>query len=60
MEEKNHLKQDSGSKKDSEYFRLDRQIVRDFFLSIESGREERELTEQTGRNKDQEVKEDKS
>ncbi len=59
VEEKNHSKQDSGSEKDSEYFRLDRQIVHDFFLSVDSGKEAEGLTEQEVSYKKSEVKEEK-
>lgn len=59
VEEKNHSQQDSGSKEDSEYFRLDRQIVHDFFLSVDSGKKAEGLTEREVSYKKNEVKEEK-
>ncbi len=60
VEEKDHSQQDSGRKKDLEYFRLDRQKVSDFFLSIDGGAYEQRLTDKTEKLEDKEVKEDKS
>ncbi len=59
LEEKDHSQQDSGRKKGLEYFRLDRQKVNDFFLSIESDKDVGTLKQATKKNK-KEVKEDKS
>lgn len=60
MEEKGQSRQDSGRKKDSEYFRLDRQKVSDFFLSIDSGQQETKLTDATEKLKDKEEQKDKN
>ena len=60
LEEKNHSQQDSGRKKGLEYFRLDRQKVSDFFLSIDSGQQETKLTNATEKLKDKEEQKDKN
>lgn len=60
-EEKNHSWQDSGRKEGVENIRLDRQKVYDFFLSVDSGKVDQELTmDKTGDQKNKEVMEDKS
>ncbi|MDI9569734.1 MAG: hypothetical protein QM278_03195 [Pseudomonadota bacterium] len=57
VEEKNQSRQDSGSEKDSGHHRFDRQIVHDFFLSLDSGGNVETLTGQEDKSVIDEVKE---
>jgi|GEM_PF-1093341 len=60
-EEKKHTRQDSGGKEGVKDIRLDRQKVYDFFLSVNSGKDDQKLTmDETGDQKNKEVIEDKS
>lgn len=60
-EERNNSRQESGGKEGVGDFRLDRQKVHDFFLSVDSGKVDQKLTmDETGDKRTKEVIEDQS